>query len=127
MRIMDWSSDVCSSDLETDETKPQLRRVADVPFVLLGSDARWSAGVRTYEQWRHDARRHPYFDRGDAAFHLARRAGRPVGRIAAHADGSGSDQGWFWLFVVHDDPPLPPALLEAAPPGPREHRAQATG
>lgn len=109
--------------VEPVETKPQLRRFADVPFVLLGSDARWSAGVRTYEQWRHDARRHPYFDRGDAAFHLARRAGRPVGRIAAHVDGSGSDQGWFGMFDVPDDPAVTAALLEAAATWLREQGA----
>ena len=100
--------------VEPVESRSQLRRFADVPFVLLGSDPRWSAGVRVYEQWRHDARRHPYFDRGDAAFHLARRAGQPTGRIAAHVDGTGSGQGWFGMFDVADDPAVLSALLAAA-------------
>lgn len=82
--------------------------------MLLGSEPRWSPGVRAYEQWRHDARRHPYFDRGDAAFHLARRAGQPIGRIAGHIDGSGSGQGWFGMFDVPDDPAVTAALVEAA-------------
>lgn len=99
--------------VEPVESRSQLRRFAEVPFVLLGSDPRWSAGVRAYEQWRHDARRHPYFDRGDAAFHLARRAGRPVGRIAAHIDGT-SAHGWFGMFDVPDDAAVTAALVEAA-------------
>lgn len=100
--------------VEAVESKSQLRRFADVPFVLLGADDRWSAGVRAHEQWRHDARRHPYFDRGDAAFFLARRAGQPAGRIAAHVDGSGSDQGWFGMFDVADDAAVTAGLVDAA-------------
>ena len=100
--------------VEPVESKSQLRRFAEVPFVLLGTDDRWSAGVRAHEQWRHDARRHPYFDRGDAAFFLSRRGGRPAGRIAAHVDGAGADQGWFGMFDVADDPAVTGALVEAA-------------
>ena len=109
--------------VEPIESKSQLRRFADVPFVLLGSDRRWSAGVRAYEQWRHDARRHPYFDRGDAAFHLARRAGQPAGRIAAHVDGSRSGTGGFGMFDVADDPAVTAALVEAAAAWLREQGA----
>ena len=107
--------------VEPVESKSQLRRFAEVPFVLLGTDDRWSAGVRAHEQWRHDARRHPYFERGDAAFFLARRAGRPAGRIAAHVDGSGSEQGWFGMFDVADDGAVTAALVDAARGWLREH------
>lgn len=100
--------------VEPVESRSQLRRFAEVPFVLLGADPRWAAGVRAYEQWRHDARRHPYFERGDAAFHLARRGGRVLGRIAAHVDGSGSGHGWFGMFDVPDDDAVTAALLDVA-------------
>jgi hypothetical protein len=100
--------------VEPVESKAQLRRFAEVPFVLLGHDDRWAPGPRAWEQWRIDARRHPYFERGDAAFLLARRAGQPVGRIAAHVDGTGSGQGWFGLFDVADDDVVVDALLAAA-------------
>lgn len=100
--------------VEAVESKSQLRRFVEMPFVLLGSDPRWAAGVRAHEQWRHDARRHPYFDRGDAAFFLARRGGRPAGRIAAHVDGTGSAAGWFGMFDVPDDRAVTTALVEAA-------------
>ena len=72
--------------VEPVESKAQLRRFADVPYLLHGPDERWSPGIRAYESWRLDARRHPYFDRGDAAFYLARANGRP----GTPRDGSGS-------------------------------------
>jgi len=109
--------------VEPVESRSQLRRFAEVPFVLLGADPRWSAGVRAYEQWRHDARRHPYFDRGDAAFFLARRTGQPAGRIAAHVDGSRADRAWFGLFDVADDAAVASALVEAAAEWLREQGA----
>lgn len=100
--------------VEPVESKAQLRRFAEVPFVLLGHDERWAPGPRAWEQWRIDARRHPYFERGDAAFLLARRAGQPVGRVAAHLDGTRSGEGWFGLFDVPDDDAVVDALLAAA-------------
>lgn len=100
--------------VEPVEGRAQLRRFADVPFVLHRSEPRWAPGVRAWEQWRIDARRHPYFERGDAAFLLARRAGQPAGRIAAHVAGDGSDAGWFGLFDVPDDDGVVDALLAAA-------------
>jgi hypothetical protein len=100
--------------VEPVESRAQLRRFADVPFLLHGRDPRWSAGVRAYEQWRLDARRHPYLRAGDAAFLLARRAGQPVGRIAAHVDGSGAAEGWFGCFAVPDDAAVAGALLDGA-------------
>ena len=100
--------------VEPVESKAQLRRFADIPYLLHGADERWSPGVRAYESWRIDARRHPYFDRGDAAYLLARRAGRPVGRIAAHVDRSGAVDGWFGFFDVPDDGAVAGALLDAA-------------
>ena len=100
--------------VEPVESKAQLRRFADIPYLLHGADERWSPGVRAYESWRIDARRHPYFDRGDAAYLLARRAGRPIGRVAAHVDRSGAADGWFGFFDVPDDPAVAEPLLDAA-------------
>lgn len=100
--------------VEPVEGRAQLRRFAHVPFVLHGSDPRWSRGVRAYEQWRLDARRHPYFERGDAAFLLARRAGQPAGRVAAHLDRPGGTQGYFGAFDVADHDAVVDALLARA-------------
>lgn len=100
--------------VEPVESKAQLRRFADIPYLLHGADERWSPGVRAYESWRIDARRHPYFDRGDAAYLLARRAGRPVARIAAHVDRAGAADGWFGFFDAPDESAVVAPLLDAA-------------
>ena len=100
--------------VEPVESKGQLRRFADIPYLLHGQDDRWSPGVRAYESWRLDARRHPYFDHGDAAYLLARRGGRPAGRIAAHVARVGDRDAWFGFFDVPDDTAVTEALLDAA-------------
>ena len=100
--------------VEPVEAKIQLRRFAEVPYLLHGRDERWSPGVRAYEAWRLDARRHPYFEQGDAAFFLARRGGQPAGRIAAHQARAGEVDAWFGAFDVPDDADVTEALLAAA-------------
>lgn len=100
--------------VEPVESRTQLRRFRDIPYVLHGEDPRWRPGVRAFESWRLDARRHPYFARGDAAYFLARRGGRPVGRIAAHHDGSDDDLGRFGFFDAPDHDAVVAALLDAA-------------
>lgn len=100
--------------VEPVEGKAQLRRFRDVPYLLHGDDERWNPGVRAFESWRLDARRHPYFDEGDAAYLLARDRGRPVGRIAAHRARPDDPEGWFGFFDAPDDDAVVGALLEAA-------------
>lgn len=100
--------------VEPVEGKAQLRRFRDVPYLLHRDDERWNAGVRAFESWRLDARRHPYFDEGDAAYLLARDRGRPVGRIAAHRARKGAAEGWFGFFDAPDDDEVVGALLDAA-------------
>ena len=100
--------------MEPVESKIQLRRFADIPYLLHGHDDRWTPGVRAYESWRLDARRHPYFDEGDAAYLLARRVGQPAGRVVAHVARHGDTDGWFGFFDVPDDADVTDALLDAA-------------
>lgn len=100
--------------VETAESRTELRRFAEMPYVLHHHDDRWSPGVRAFEQWRLDTRRHPYFERGDATFLLARRGGRPVGRIAAHVAERPATQGRFGFLAVPDDPAVTAALVGAA-------------
>ncbi len=99
--------------VEPVESRSQLRRFADIPFVLHHGDDRWAPGVRAWEQWRLDARRHPHLREGDAAFLLARDAGRPVGRIAAHVDADRT-VGRFGALAFPDDADVVVALVEAA-------------
>lgn len=100
--------------VEPVEAKAQLRRFRDVPYLLHRGDPRWKPGVRAYESWRLDSQRHPYFDRGDAAYFLARRAGQPAGRIVAHRDEQGATDAWFGFFAAPDDAEVVEALLDAA-------------
>src|SRR5690606_32104472 len=100
--------------VEPVETKAQLRRFTDIPYLLHVADERWTPEVRAYESWRLDARRHPYFERGDAAYLLARRGGQPVGRIAAHVTRLGDRDAWFGFFDLPDDADVARALLDAA-------------
>lgn len=101
--------------VEPVEARTELRRFAEMPYALHHDDPRWRAGVRAWEEWRLDARRHPYFDRGDAAFLLARIGGRPAGRIAAHVAGSDAvGAGFFGFFDAPDEPAVVEALLDAA-------------
>lgn len=88
-------------------------RFAELPAALHGDDPRFAWPVRAWEQYRLDPHRNPYFERGDGAYFLARRLGRPVGRITAHLDEPGG-RGRFGFWAVSDDAGAAGALLDAA-------------
>ena len=94
-------------------------RFVELPQLLHGTDPRFAPLVLTWERYRVDVHRNPYLDRADAALFLARRAGRLVGRIAAHLPeegaGEGAEEGRFGFWAVADDDRgLGDALLGAA-------------
>jgi hypothetical protein len=88
-------------------------RFTELPHVLHGGDPRWAPPVLAWERYRIDRHRNPYFDRAEVALFLARRAGRPVGRIAAHLP-EGATEGRFGFWAVADDRDAAVALVEAA-------------
>lgn len=88
-------------------------RFIELPRALHGHDPRWSPLVLAWERYRLDRHRNPYFELGDAALFLARRAGRPVGRIAAHLPAPGGE-GRFGFWSVADDGVVAAALVDAA-------------
>ena len=90
-----------------------LHRFIELPMVLHGGDPRFAWPVLGWERYRLDPRRNPYFEQGDGRFFLARRRGRPVGRITAHVDGS-DDVGRFGFWCIEDDREVASALLDAA-------------
>ena len=90
-----------------------LARFTELPQALHGDDPRFAPLVTAWERYRLDARRNPYFERGDGRFFLARRMGRPVGRITAHVDEPGG-AGRFGFWWIDDDPGVAAALVEAA-------------
>ena len=64
-------------------------------------------------------RKHPFYKHGFAGLFLARRAGRPVGRVMAsddprYNDYHGSNLGCFGMFESEPDPLVAHALLDAA-------------
>lgn len=93
--------------------RKSLQRFRELPFALHHDDRRWARPVLAFEQWRLDPHRNPFFDRGDAAYFLARRIGVPAGRLTAHIRHEG-DEGWFGFFDVVDDATVAGELLDAA-------------
>lgn len=66
-----------------------------------------------------DTKSNPFYGRADRALFIARRAGHPVGRIAAienraHNDTYGDRVGFFGFFESIDDPEVALALFDAA-------------
>jgi hypothetical protein len=90
-----------------------LARFTDLPQVLHGGDPRWAPPVLAWERYRLDTRRNPYFERADACFLLARRLGRPVGRVVAHRPDE-TAPGRFGFWSCDDDLAVADALLTAA-------------
>jgi hypothetical protein len=91
-------------------------RFADLPLVLHGEDTRWAPLVVAWERYRLDKHRNPYFERAEVGLFLARRGGRPVGRIAAHLPNGGGEgaEGRFGFWAVGEDRDVAVALVEAA-------------
>lgn len=88
-------------------------RFVELPQALHGHDPRWAPPVMAWERYRLDPHRNPYFERGDAVYLLARRLGRPAGRVVAHVAEAGGE-GRFGFFTCVDDLAVASALVEAA-------------
>jgi hypothetical protein len=66
--------------------RQELRAFIDLPFGLYRQDPFWGAPLRGQQRRQLDQNRNPFFQEAEAAYFLARRDGRPVGRISAHLD-----------------------------------------
>jgi len=88
-------------------------RFVELPQVLWGRDPCWAPPVMAWERFRLDPRRNPYFERGDAAYLMARRRGAPTGRLVAHVPAEGAP-GRFGFPAWSDDADVAAALVEAA-------------
>lgn len=85
-----------------------LARFVELPQAQNGDDPRFAPLVMAWERYRSDERRNPDLEAVDAAWFLARRLGRPVGRIAAYGDGR------FGSWWVADDIAVASELVDAA-------------
>ena len=95
------------------------RRFIDVPYRLHGHDPNFVPPLRRERRDLFDTRRHPFFRHAEAAFFLAQRDGRPVGRIEAivnHAHNRFHDDrvGFFGAFESESDQSVSDALLSCA-------------
>lgn len=89
------------------------RRFIELPQALHGGLPQFVPLLLAWERYRIDPHRNPFFERGDAVHLLARRRGRPVGRITAHVASPGRD-GCFGFWWADDDPAVASALVEEA-------------
>jgi len=108
--------------LTTEEARGRIgvARFVDVPWSLFehGSDP-WVPPLRAVVRDALDARRNPFYRHADRALFIAKRDGRPVGRIAAienraHNRHHDDRVGFFGFFDCADDPEAAAALLGRA-------------
>lgn len=90
----------------------------DLPGRLMADDPAWVEPLR-FERRQHISPANPVFTHAEGAFFLARRGGRPVGRISATIDRlsppvDGRTLGMFGMFACEDDPAVAAALFGAA-------------
>ena len=96
-----------------------MREFIELPFRLHSNHPQWVPPLRLERHAYLSRRLNPFFGHGDAAFFLARREGRAVGRISAQVDDNfnafhGSRWGNFGFLELEDDPEVMAALLAAA-------------
>lgn len=96
-----------------------LRAFIDFPYQLHRGEPLWAPPLKVEQRQRLDRKRNPFFDHGRAAYFLAERDGRAVGRIAAVANGRhdelyGDDVGFFGFFECVDDSSVAAALFDTA-------------
>jgi len=108
--------------LEIRETRPNDRRrieeFIDLPFRLYKNHAQWVPPFRG-EMRKLLTRNHPYFEHSEAAFLLARRNGRPVGRITVYENRKFNRfrdrrQARLYHFECVEDEEAAAALFDAA-------------
>jgi len=96
-----------------------LRPFIDLAWTINRHDPRWVPPLRRSLESALDRARHPFHAHAEVAYFLARRDGRPVGRIAAivnqlHNSFHEDRSGFFGFFECEDEQSTADALLEAA-------------
>ena len=99
--------------------KSGLNEFVELPWSIYGKDPYWVPQLRIATKELLDREKHPFYANAEAEFFVARRDGRPVGRIAAIIDRNHDKfheekAGFFGFFESVDDQEVANALLEAA-------------
>jgi GNAT superfamily N-acetyltransferase len=101
------------------QTKSQWRDFHHLPFGIYRDDPNWVAPLLLERNFHFQAAHNPYFKHARAAFFLACRDGKPVGRITAQVDQLVQERyrdgtGHFGFIEAIDDAQVFAALLQAA-------------
>jgi hypothetical protein len=97
-----------------------MERFIRLPERLMGGDPHFVPPLRMERRMAFSQRKNPYFGHAEAAFWLATRDGRLVGRVSAQQDRlsppmpDGSPAGHFGLLMAEDDAEVHAALLRTA-------------
>jgi GNAT superfamily N-acetyltransferase len=105
-------------ELDT-SNRSHVNRFIDVPFQLYKDNPTWVPALVDDTKRQMDRKRNPFYQANDAAFFLAERDGRDVGRVCVmhpryYNEFKNVSQGWFYLFESIDDQEVANALLNAA-------------
>jgi len=101
------------------QTKSQWRDFHHLPFGIYRDDPNWVAPLLLERTFHFQAAHNPYFKHARAAFFLAYRDGKPVGRITAQVDQLVQERyrdgtGHFGFIEAFDDAEVFNALLKTA-------------
>ncbi len=97
----------------------QVKAYLDLPFRVYRDMPQWVPPLAMDAARPLDRRRHPFYQHSDAAFFMAWRDGRPVGRLAVldnrhYNDFNRERTAFFNAFECEDDPDASGALFDAA-------------
>jgi hypothetical protein len=90
-----------------------------LPWQLYANDPAWVPELLLFQRDRINRKKNPFFDHGEAELFLARRDGKPVGRISAQIDHRHNQYheestGFFGFFEAVEDAEVAHALLTTA-------------
>jgi len=93
-------------------TAADRKAFVDLPFRLYADDPNWIPPLKDEVHGLISPKRNPWFEHAEAAFYLAERNGKPVGRISAQVDqlvlamppeqGGGPGTGHWGMFEAED-------------------------
>jgi GNAT superfamily N-acetyltransferase len=110
---------VSAVDVREVSGRKDLKAFIDLPFRLHSSHPQWVPPLKLERRLFLNRRMNAFFSHGEAAYFLARRGERVVGRITAQINHAFNDHrqahwGWFGFIELQEDQEVADALLAAA-------------
>jgi hypothetical protein len=99
--------------------RKQVQSFLELPGLIYQNNQVWVPPMAGDERLRLDTKRNPFYKHSAAAFFLAYRGEKPVGRLAVldnrrYNDYNHANDAFFYLFECHADPQAAHGLFEAA-------------